>query len=151
MIATFSSPPADASACIERGSTSPPCWLVRDSASRRSTTAFCLPASCTIISDTSTWSRKPCNHSTTRSARGCHPCHRYVVLPICPGRTGELLERAKGFEPSTPTLARSCSTTELHPHPRGRRWCADDGQSYAKCGPRMQQLVYGSIRAVRAS
>src|SRR6187200_43824 len=28
------------------------------------------------------------------------------------------LERAKGFEPSTPTLARSCSTPELHPHPR---------------------------------
>jgi Ala-tRNA(Pro) deacylase len=27
------------------------------------------------------------------------------------------VERAKGFEPSTPTLARSCSTTELHPHP----------------------------------
>src|SRR6185437_15437491 len=33
------------------------------------------------------------------------------------------LERAKGFEPSTPTLARSCSTPELHPHPRSwRRW-----------------------------
>src|SRR5580700_7234292 len=30
----------------------------------------------------------------------------------------ELLERAKGFEPSTPTLARLCSTPELHPHPR---------------------------------
>ena len=29
----------------------------------------------------------------------------------------ETLERAKGFEPSTPTLARLCSTTELHPHP----------------------------------
>src|SRR5579872_2671354 len=28
------------------------------------------------------------------------------------------LERAKGLEPSTPTLARSCSTTELHPHPK---------------------------------
>ncbi len=31
--------------------------------------------------------------------------------------TGEKLERAKGFEPSTPTLARLCSTPELHPHP----------------------------------
>src|ERR1700733_14060116 len=30
----------------------------------------------------------------------------------------EELERAKGFEPSTPTLARLCSTPELHPHPR---------------------------------
>ncbi len=27
----------------------------------------------------------------------------------------EKLERAKGFEPSTPTLARLCSTTELRP------------------------------------
>src|SRR5579862_7077948 len=33
------------------------------------------------------------------------------------------LERAKGFEPSTPTLARLCSTTELHPHPTSAaRW-----------------------------
>ncbi len=24
----------------------------------------------------SIWSRKPCNPSTTRSARGCHPCLR---------------------------------------------------------------------------
>ena len=32
-----------------------------------------------------------------------------------PGAEG--LERAKGFEPSTPTLARLCSTPELHPHP----------------------------------
>ena len=27
------------------------------------------------------------------------------------------LERARGFEPPTPTLARLCSTPELHPHP----------------------------------
>src|ERR1700735_3601724 len=54
----------------------------------------------------------------------------------------ENLERAKGFEPSTPTLARSCSTTELHPHPRDwRRTIASNGQSYAKCGLRMQQPV----------
>ena len=26
------------------------------------------------------------------------------------------MERAKGFEPSTLTLARLCSTPELHPH-----------------------------------
>src|SRR5690606_6610612 len=31
-----------------------------------------------------------------------------------------VLERVMGFEPTTPTLARSYSTTELHPHePRG--------------------------------
>jgi hypothetical protein len=29
----------------------------------------------------------------------------------------DFLERAKGFEPSTPTLARLCSTPELHPRP----------------------------------
>ena len=28
-----------------------------------------------------------------------------------------LLERAEGFEPSTPTLARLCSTPELRPQP----------------------------------
>ena len=40
--------------------------------------------------------------------------------PHCETARSELrqvLERAKGFEPSTPTLARSCSTPELHPHP----------------------------------
>jgi hypothetical protein len=48
----------------------------------------------------------------------------------------KILERAKGLEPSTPTLARSCSTTELHPHPRDwRRSLAGNRQSYAKCGP----------------
>jgi hypothetical protein len=31
-------------------------------------------------------------------------------------RASACLERAKGFEPSTPTLARLCSTPELHPH-----------------------------------
>ena len=39
------------------------------------------------------------------------------------------LERAKGLEPSTPTLARSCSTTELHPHPRWRRSLAGNGRA----------------------
>ena len=52
--------------------------------SRKSTTAFGSPASCTMISDTSTWRRRPCNRSTTRSARGCHPCLRYDLLPISP-------------------------------------------------------------------
>jgi hypothetical protein len=40
----------------------------------------------------------------------------------------ENLERAKGLEPSTPTLARSCSTTELHPHPGWRRSRAGNGR-----------------------
>src|SRR5438128_4589567 len=42
------------------------------------------------------------------------------------------LERAKGFEPSTPTLARLCSTPELHPHPISGRWAAGRVKSYAK-------------------
>src|SRR4030081_1732970 len=61
------------------------------------------------------------------------------TLPI------ENLERAKGLEPSTPTLARSCSTTELHPHPKDwRRSLAGNWESYAKCGPRMQQPRRGA-------
>src|SRR5260370_1947325 len=60
-----------------------------------------------------------------------------VELSLCHQK---ILERAKGFEPSTPTLARSCSTTELHPHPRDwRRSLTGNAQSYAKYGPRMQQ------------
>src|SRR3954470_9516178 len=43
--------------------------------------------------------------------------------------TEKILERAKGLEPSTPTLARSCSTTELHPHPRCRRSLAGNGRA----------------------
>ena len=40
-----------------------------------------------MIWDTSIWSSKPCRPSTTRSARGCHPCLRYVLSPMSPGRT----------------------------------------------------------------
>src|SRR6187399_2456845 len=45
------------------------------------------------------------------------------------------LERAKGFEPSTPTLARSCSTPELHPHPLDiwpNRDIGRQGRSYSQ-------------------
>src|SRR3981081_2537715 len=102
--ATFSSPHADGSACIASGSTSQACWPVKSSASRKSTRAFGSPASCTTISDTSTWSRKPCNLSTTRSARRCHPCLRYDLSPMCPGWTGRKVVPRKGFEPPTPAL-----------------------------------------------
>ena len=52
----------------------------------------------------------------------------------------DFLERAKGFEPSTPTLARLCSTPELRPHPpvtayygsatpmQDRRWTLECGR-----------------------
>src|SRR6266511_2292892 len=39
--------------------------------------------------------------SGTRLARrGCHPCLRYDLLPMCPGWTEIALERVKGIEPS---------------------------------------------------
>ena len=43
--------------------------------------------------------------------------HRFTMLEnqVLEPRNLEKLERVKGFEPSTPTLARLCSTTELHP------------------------------------
>ncbi len=80
---------------LKKEATRPPtsrtCSLAKNSASRKSTTAFGLSASCTMISDTSTWSKRPCNLSTTRSARGCHLCLRYALLPMSPGRTSEEL------------------------------------------------------------
>ena len=82
-------------------------WIqtpARNSASRNSTKAFGSSASCIMILDTSTWSRKPCNPSTTRSARGCHPCLRYVLLPMCPGWTGGSVVAGEGLEPPTPGL-----------------------------------------------
>ncbi len=45
-------------------------------------------------------------------------CLRYVVIPMCPGRTKEIWSGRRDSNPRPPTLARSCSTTELHPHPR---------------------------------
>jgi hypothetical protein len=39
-----------------------------------------------------------------------HGGNRRSLFLVC-----ATLERAKGFEPSTPTLARSCSTPELRP------------------------------------
>ena len=56
-------------------------------------------------------SRSRCIHQTPYE----RPCQRKSKTSMT-----IILERAKGLEPSTPTLARLCSTTELHPHPR---WC----------------------------
>ena len=46
----------------------------------------------------STSSRGPCNPSTTRSARGCHLCLRYDLLPMCPGRTQKRLEEGEELQ-----------------------------------------------------
>jgi hypothetical protein len=61
------------SACTARRSTSPPCWQVNGSASRKLMKAFGSSASATTISDISTSSRKPCNPSTTHSVRSLSP------------------------------------------------------------------------------
>ena len=90
------------SVCIASGSTSQPPWQARNSASRKSTPAFGLQASCTMIPDPSTRSRKPCNLSTTRSARGCHSCPRYDLLPMSPGCTIEEVAEREGEGPRNP-------------------------------------------------
>ena len=60
-----------------------------------------IAASCITISASSISNRKPCNPSTTPSAQGCHPCLRYVSLPMSPVRTLEWLVAGEGFEPPT--------------------------------------------------
>jgi len=41
-----------------------------------------LPCLRSAISASSTWSRRPCNLSTTRSGQGCRPCLRYNLSPM---------------------------------------------------------------------
>src|SRR6266702_6751242 len=45
-----------------------------------------------------------------------------------------------GFEPTTPTLARLCSTPELHPHPKRGYAAKAANSSYAKTGPALQPM-----------
>ena len=52
--------------------------------------------------------RQPVRHESS-------PVSQYVPLSVASGRTERGLERAKGFEPSTSTLARLRSTPELRP------------------------------------
>jgi transposase-like protein len=108
-IATSPSPPEVGSACTAKRSTSPPCSPASASESGKSTRAYGSSALCATISDTSTWSRKPCKPSTTRSARGCHPCLRYVPSPMSPGRTMLRLATPRGLEPPTNSLGNCCS------------------------------------------
>src|SRR6266496_3175010 len=91
--------------CMHRKKiTSRPSWQAKPSESKRSTTAFGSSASCTTIWDISTSNRGPCSPSTTPSARGCHPCLRYNLSPMSPGRTERKLVPRKGFEPPTHAL-----------------------------------------------
>jgi hypothetical protein len=43
-----------------------------------------------------------------------------------------------GFEPTTPTLARLCSTPELHPHSRTGSGCPHEGDTYGPVHPHLQ-------------
>src|SRR6266699_7179138 len=54
-----------------------------------------------MIWDTSIWRLGCSNRSKIRSAQKCYLCLRYVVSPMCPGRTSKRLVGANGFEPST--------------------------------------------------
>ena len=47
--------------------------------------------------------------STTRSARGCHPCLRYDLLPMSPGWTHNRMAVPTGLEPVTFGLGNRCS------------------------------------------
>jgi hypothetical protein len=66
---------------------------------RETSAVSVLRGECQLLA--STWSRKPCNPSTTRSARGCHPCLRYHLLPMSPGWTVADLVEGEGLDPPT--------------------------------------------------
>jgi hypothetical protein len=62
-----------------------------------------------VVSANAAWCQFP-HRSENRKAQALHP----IGAPG-PMEMVKKLERAKGFEPSTPTLARLCSTPELRP------------------------------------
>jgi hypothetical protein len=119
--ATFSSPPAGASACTESASTSQPSWPVSASESRKSTTAFGSSSLCAMISASSIWSKKPCNPLDNHLGQGCHPCLRCETSPMCPGRTIRSLAGAGGFEPPNGGIKIRCLTTWRRPNGLLRR------------------------------
>ena len=125
-----------------------------NNAAKTRSMAFGSSPSCSMISDTSTWSRKPCNPSTTRSARGCHPCLRYDLLPMCPGWTICSSPRI-GFRtqgPSTPGgFQDRCLKRLGHPSDRPSKWRRARGRKqsernkfghdYRRFRPRTQGLA----------
>ncbi|MHC2360283.1 hypothetical protein ACVIOG_002424 [Rhizobium leguminosarum] len=98
----------------------------QSSTSRRSVTAFGSSASCAMISDISIWSRGLCKPSRTRSAQGCHPCLRDVLLPMSPVWAGRSPERCGGLGCPTiksPLLAQA-TPSSLAVSPTYRQWHA---------------------------
>jgi hypothetical protein len=61
--------------------------VVRPSASRKFTTTSGSSALWIMIWDTSIWRTKCSNRSKIPSNQNCHPCDRYVLLPMSPGQT----------------------------------------------------------------
>ena len=63
----------------------------------------------------SIWSRRPCNPSTTHSARGCHPCLRYDPLPCL--RAGQCyLVSAVGIRTHDPNLGKVGNHPQQQPY-----------------------------------
>jgi Helix-turn-helix domain len=73
--------------CREFGVSRKPGYKIFDRYKEHGLEALSDRSSCTMIMGISIWSRKLCSPLTTRSARGCHPCLRYNLLPMSPGRT----------------------------------------------------------------
>ena len=59
----------------------------KPSASKKCTTTSGWSALCIMIWDTSIWRLGCSNRSKIPSAQKCYLCLRYVVSPLCPGRT----------------------------------------------------------------
>ena len=53
----------------------------------------------------STWRKKFYSPSTTLLAQKCYLCSRYVLSPMCPGRTLSNMAEEEGFEPPRPFRA----------------------------------------------
>jgi hypothetical protein len=99
-----------------------------------------------------TWRKRPCNPSTTRSARGCHPCLRYDPLPMSPGRAhiGETdcMAGVVGLELRNPLGSKSAGVAGEFP-PLWPKWRSRDG-SRSSCGVTNVQLRQGFGLVLRA-
>jgi transposase len=95
---------ADASVWAERKSTSARSLPVKRSASQKCTTISGWSALWIMIWGISIWRRECSNRWKIRLAQKCYPCLRYVVSPMCPGWTLEVLVGSAGLEPATSCL-----------------------------------------------
>ena len=92
------SPAADAFACTAKRSTSARSSQDRPSVSKKLRKVLGLSVLWIMILAISILRRKLCNLWTTLSARGCHLCLRYILLPMSPDRTLRQMVRPGGFE-----------------------------------------------------